>query len=89
MYVTAVTVTNGWQDLWYETWHLLCLQDIIERNIKRASDKSQADYQEITYEAYGPGECLGQYMAGTYMPARQPQLPSSHAQVALGLLSRL
>jgi hypothetical protein len=39
-------------------------QDIIERNIKRASDKSQADYSEVVYEAYGPGgtgiiiECL-------------------------------
>jgi transcriptional/translational regulatory protein YebC/TACO1 len=31
------------------------LQDIIDRNIKRASDKSQADYQEIIYEAYAPG----------------------------------
>eukprot|EP00197_Chlamydomonas_leiostraca_P013594 CAMPEP_0202859040 /NCGR_PEP_ID=MMETSP1391-20130828/1330_1 /ASSEMBLY_ACC=CAM_ASM_000867 /TAXON_ID=1034604 /ORGANISM="Chlamydomonas leiostraca, Strain SAG 11-49" /LENGTH=269 /DNA_ID=CAMNT_0049538041 /DNA_START=62 /DNA_END=871 /DNA_ORIENTATION=- len=29
-------------------------KDIIERNVKRASDKSQADYQEVTYEAYGP-----------------------------------
>ncbi|DBB18032.1 TPA: hypothetical protein ACH3X3_003023 [Trebouxia sp. C0006] len=39
-------------------------KDIIERNITRASDKSQADFQEVTYEAYGAGgtgfilECL-------------------------------
>jgi transcriptional/translational regulatory protein YebC/TACO1 len=39
-------------------------QDIIERNIKRASDKTQGDYSEVVYEAYGPGgtgiivECL-------------------------------
>jgi transcriptional/translational regulatory protein YebC/TACO1 len=28
-------------------------RDLIERNIKKASDKSQADFQELTYEAYG------------------------------------
>ncbi|CAL8466478.1 g6014 [Coccomyxa elongata] len=39
-------------------------KDIIERNLKKATDKSQADYQEVTYEAYGAGgtgfiaECL-------------------------------
>lgn len=39
-------------------------KDIIDRNIKRAADKNQTDYQEILYEAYGPGgtgfviECL-------------------------------
>ena len=38
--------------------------DIIERNMKKASDKSSADYTEVVYEAYGPGgtgfviECL-------------------------------
>ena len=30
-------------------------KDIIERNIKRASDSKQADYSETSYEAYGPG----------------------------------
>jgi len=30
-------------------------RDLIERNIKKASDKSQADFQELTYEAYGLG----------------------------------
>lgn len=29
--------------------------DIIERNIKKATDKNSADYSEIFYEAYGPG----------------------------------
>ncbi len=30
-------------------------KDLIDRNIKKASDKSQADYTEVTYEAYGLG----------------------------------
>lgn len=30
-------------------------KDLIDRNIKKASDKSQADYMEVTYEAYGLG----------------------------------
>lgn len=30
-------------------------KDIIERNIKKASDAKQGDFQECTYEAYGPG----------------------------------
>jgi len=30
-------------------------RDLIERNIKRATDTSQADYMELTYEAYGAG----------------------------------
>ncbi|PNW86836.1 hypothetical protein CHLRE_02g097550v5 [Chlamydomonas reinhardtii] len=30
-------------------------KDIVERNLKRATDAKQGDYQEITYEAYGPG----------------------------------
>ncbi|MEW5320394.1 MAG: hypothetical protein WDW38_011469 [Sanguina aurantia] len=30
-------------------------KDIIDRNLKKASDKTQGDYQELTYEAYGPG----------------------------------
>lgn len=29
-------------------------KDVIERNIKRASDTKQGDYQECLYEAYGP-----------------------------------
>lgn len=29
--------------------------DLIERNLKRATDTSQADYMELTYEAYGAG----------------------------------
>jgi transcriptional/translational regulatory protein YebC/TACO1 len=39
-------------------------KDIIERNIKRATDTKQADFAELIYEAYGPGgtgflvECL-------------------------------
>ncbi|GAX77862.1 hypothetical protein CEUSTIGMA_g5304.t1 [Chlamydomonas eustigma] len=39
-------------------------RDIIDRNIKRASDTKQADFLELCYEAYGPGgtgfivECL-------------------------------
>lgn len=39
-------------------------KDILERNIKKASDAKQADYIEVTYECYGPGgtgfiiECL-------------------------------
>lgn len=39
-------------------------RDIIERNLKKAADKSQADFSELCYEAYGPGgtgfvvECL-------------------------------
>ncbi|CAL5229087.1 g12345 [Coccomyxa viridis] len=39
-------------------------KDLIDRNIKKATDKAQADYQEIVYEAYGAGgtgfimECL-------------------------------
>jgi YebC/PmpR family DNA-binding regulatory protein len=32
-----------------------CPKDIIDRNIKKASDKAQADFSEIMYEAYGPG----------------------------------
>ena len=38
--------------------------DIIDRNIKKASEKNAADFAEVTYEAYGPGgtgfviECL-------------------------------
>eukprot|EP00884_Botryococcus_braunii_P016055 jgi/Botrbrau1/3132/Bobra.0070s0104.1 len=41
-----------------------CPKEIIERNLKKASDKQQADYTEITYECYGHGgtgfiiECL-------------------------------
>ncbi|KAK9812773.1 hypothetical protein WJX72_003451 [[Myrmecia] bisecta] len=41
-----------------------CPKDIIERNLKKATDKSQEDFKEVTYEAYGPGgtgfvmECL-------------------------------
>eukprot|EP00200_Dunaliella_tertiolecta_P001201 CAMPEP_0202367312 /NCGR_PEP_ID=MMETSP1126-20121109/17579_1 /ASSEMBLY_ACC=CAM_ASM_000457 /TAXON_ID=3047 /ORGANISM="Dunaliella tertiolecta, Strain CCMP1320" /LENGTH=269 /DNA_ID=CAMNT_0048962547 /DNA_START=109 /DNA_END=918 /DNA_ORIENTATION=+ len=31
-----------------------CPKDIIERNTKKATDKSQADFQSCTYEAYGP-----------------------------------
>ncbi len=30
-------------------------KDIIDRNIKKASDKTQGDYSEVVYEAYGPG----------------------------------
>eukprot|EP00775_Hariotina_reticulata_P002573 gene2573-2875_t len=30
-------------------------KDIIERNIKKASDAKQGDFQECIYEAYGPG----------------------------------
>lgn len=30
-------------------------KDLIDRNIKKAQDKSQADYTEMTYEAYGLG----------------------------------
>ncbi|KAG1678986.1 hypothetical protein FOA52_013049 [Chlamydomonas sp. UWO 241] len=30
-------------------------RDIVDRNLKRASDSKQADYTEIWYEAYGPG----------------------------------
>eukprot|EP00958_Prasinococcus_capsulatus_P017306 scaffold1945_cov395-Prasinococcus_capsulatus_cf.AAC.11 len=30
-------------------------RDLIERNLKRGSDKNQADFQELTYEAYGFG----------------------------------
>lgn len=30
-------------------------KELIERNIKKASEKGQADYQEVTYEAYGLG----------------------------------
>ncbi|CAK0785066.1 hypothetical protein CVIRNUC_008271 [Coccomyxa viridis] len=39
-------------------------KDLIDRNIKKATDKAQADYQEVVYEAYGAGgtgfvmECL-------------------------------
>ena len=39
-------------------------KDILERNIKKASDAKQSDFTEIFYEAYGPGgtgfivECL-------------------------------
>ena len=39
-------------------------KDILERNIKKASDAKQADFTEVTYECYGPGgtgfiiECL-------------------------------
>jgi transcriptional/translational regulatory protein YebC/TACO1 len=29
-------------------------KDVIDRNIKRASDAKQGDYQECIYEAYGP-----------------------------------
>jgi YebC/PmpR family DNA-binding regulatory protein len=32
-----------------------CPKDIIDRNVKKAGDKSVADFQEILYEAYGPG----------------------------------
>ena len=32
-------------------------KDLIDRNIKKASDKNQADFQETVYEAYGPGGC--------------------------------
>ncbi|KAJ9511659.1 hypothetical protein QJQ45_017972 [Haematococcus lacustris] len=30
-------------------------REILDRNISRASDKNQADFQEVLYEAYGPG----------------------------------
>ena len=30
-------------------------RDLVERNIKRATDTSQADFMELTYEAYGAG----------------------------------
>ncbi|GLC47402.1 hypothetical protein PLESTB_001960000 [Pleodorina starrii] len=30
-------------------------KDVVERNLKRATDSKQGDYQEVTYEAYGPG----------------------------------
>ncbi|KAK9822451.1 hypothetical protein WJX81_001800 [Elliptochloris bilobata] len=39
-------------------------RDIIDRNLKKASDRQQADFSEMTYEAYGAGgtgfviECL-------------------------------
>ncbi|CAG9463581.1 unnamed protein product [Pedinophyceae sp. YPF-701] len=32
-----------------------CPKDIIDRNLSRSKDKSGADFQEVTYEAYGPG----------------------------------
>ena len=34
-------------------------RDLIERNIKKASDAKQADYMELTYEAYGAGGVVG------------------------------
>ncbi len=55
-----------------------CAQDILERNIKRASDKNQADYQEVMYECYGPGEALPNPMCawraqdGRAMPCCSP-----------------
>lgn len=30
-------------------------QDLIDRNLKRAGDSNQANYSELTYEAYGHG----------------------------------
>lgn len=30
-------------------------KDILDRNIKKASDAKQADFSELVYEAYGPG----------------------------------
>ncbi|GFR51736.1 hypothetical protein Agub_g14110, partial [Astrephomene gubernaculifera] len=30
-------------------------KDVVERNLKRATDSKQGDYQAVTYEAYGPG----------------------------------
>lgn len=30
-------------------------KEILERNLKRSSDTKQGDYQELAYEAYGPG----------------------------------
>lgn len=30
-------------------------REIVDRACKRAADKNQADYQELKYEAYGPG----------------------------------
>jgi hypothetical protein len=29
--------------------------DVIERNLKKGSDKSTADFSDVIYEAYGPG----------------------------------
>jgi transcriptional/translational regulatory protein YebC/TACO1 len=30
-------------------------KDVLERNMKRATDAKQADFAETVYEAYGPG----------------------------------
>lgn len=30
-------------------------KDILDRNMKKATDTKQADYSEVVYEAYGPG----------------------------------
>jgi YebC/PmpR family DNA-binding regulatory protein len=32
-----------------------CPREIVDRNVKKAGDKSQADFSEVMYEAYGPG----------------------------------
>jgi transcriptional/translational regulatory protein YebC/TACO1 len=32
-----------------------CPKDIIDRNLKRSGDSNQANFSELTYEAYGIG----------------------------------
>ena len=55
--------------------------DIIDRNIKKASEKNAADFAEVTYEAYGPGgtgfviECL----TGGWVPVIHRKSPGTLA----------
>ncbi|KXZ44773.1 hypothetical protein GPECTOR_62g888 [Gonium pectorale] len=52
----ADTTTNAALDtLLRQAKDLGVPKDVVERNLKRATDAKQGDYQEVTYEAYGPG----------------------------------
>ena len=39
-------------------------KDNIERAIKRATDKDQADYKEVVFEGYGPSACSRFVLSG-------------------------
>lgn len=60
----AVETNARLKEVLYQAKLLGVPKDVIERNMKKATDKDQADFTEIIYEAYGPAatgyivECL-------------------------------
>jgi hypothetical protein len=59
-------------------------EELIDRNIKRATDAKQADFMELSYEAYGHGG-VGIVMVGGEQPLNPIHL--THSLKAPGFIN--